>query len=282
MKRVAYARKSTGHTKEAAKSCNQDFMGTKTFLTQVHLFKRLPLDQHPRLASAFTPSWFRAGQVVIKQGDIGHAFFVIREGEDAVHVSHGTVRTQLVATLRAGDQFGEHALLRDEPRVATVRALTDLHTVKITREKFTELGLVEQIAFAKRKAVVSRCSTKSMGSSPTTAEDRELIGCALRENNNLKMVLGNLFAQMVLDNRFVQLIDVCWQEVVPAGTDVMQEGALIADFFYIVAEGPFEMVKSCNGLDGSPSLVTVSRGMLVSTLLGMFWHSNTHINDAWI
>lgn len=62
----------------------------------------------------------------------------------------------------------------------------------------------------------------------------------------------------------------------------MQEGALIADFFYIVAEGPFEMVKSCNGLDGSPSLVTVSRGMLVSTLLGMFWHSNTHINDAWI
>lgn len=41
-----------------------------------------------------------------------------------------------VALLKAGDYFGENALLRDEPRAATIKAVTTLSTYKITREKF--------------------------------------------------------------------------------------------------------------------------------------------------
>ena len=45
-----------------------------------------------------------------------------------------------VATLKQGDYFGENALLRNEPRSATIKAMTEIKTLKITQEKFQELG----------------------------------------------------------------------------------------------------------------------------------------------
>lgn len=43
-----------------------------------------------------------------------------------------------MATLEAGDYFGENALLRDETRMATVMAESALSTYKIKRDKFRE------------------------------------------------------------------------------------------------------------------------------------------------
>lgn len=45
-----------------------------------------------------------------------------------------------MATLKQGDYFGENALLRNEPRSATIKAMTEIKTLKITQEKFQELG----------------------------------------------------------------------------------------------------------------------------------------------
>merc|ERR1719272_554920 len=66
--------------KKAAKEENKDFASTMTFLTKVPLFKRLPKDEQPLLAGACSKADFKAGQEIIKQGDTGHEFFVIREG----------------------------------------------------------------------------------------------------------------------------------------------------------------------------------------------------------
>ena len=54
---------------------------------------------------------------------------------------------------KGGDYFGENALLRDEPRTATITAEGALSTFKITRDKFQELGLNDKLQFASRKAV---------------------------------------------------------------------------------------------------------------------------------
>merc|ERR1712087_800007 len=99
---------------------------------------RLPKDEHPKLAQAFVDQSFQKGATIIKQGDSGHEFFVIREGEASVHVDGNKV-----TTLKKGDYFGEASLLRDEVRNATIQAETVLEAFKITGEKFQEFGLTD-------------------------------------------------------------------------------------------------------------------------------------------
>jgi len=84
--------------KKAAKEENKDFAQTMSFLTKVPLFKRLPKDQHPLLAAACVSKIFKAGEVIIKQGDTGNEFFIIKNGEATVDVGGNKV-----ATLKDGD-----------------------------------------------------------------------------------------------------------------------------------------------------------------------------------
>jgi CRP-like cAMP-binding protein len=58
--------------------------------------------------------------------------------------------TRQIATLGAGQVFGEMALLSDEPRVATVRAIEDLETYSLGKKDFREavalsVGFKDQI-----------------------------------------------------------------------------------------------------------------------------------------
>ena len=105
-----------------------------------------------RISDATNMDTLSGAQVVIKQGDLGAEFYVIVTGEAKVDIdTDGNQVT--VATLKAGDYFGENALLRDEPRTATITAESQMSTLKITRDEFQRLGLHEKLQFANRKAV---------------------------------------------------------------------------------------------------------------------------------
>lgn len=91
----------------------------------------LPLVTVEHLADACPTRLFRAGDVVVRQGDPGTEFFVIASGRAEVDVGG-----QAVAELGHGDGFGEIALLRDSPRTATVTALTPLEALVIAQRDF--------------------------------------------------------------------------------------------------------------------------------------------------
>jgi len=222
--------------KKQAKEENKDYMQTMGFMSQVPLFKRLPKDQHPLLATACEPVEYTKGKVIIKQGDTGNDFFVIRTGEAAV-----TVSGNKVATLKQGDYFGENALLRDEPRTATITADTPLTAFRITRDKFQELGLNEKLQFANRKAVGAGGGGKTLETKPPSPKndvERALIGEALQRNENLQTMVT------LDDARVKQMVDVAWKETVSAGKELISEGDLNADYFYVVQEGTFEIFVS--------------------------------------
>ncbi len=83
----------------------------------VPLLAVLPPPVQERLAHVLVPSTVPAGEVVFREGDRGDRFWIIERGDAIVSIDGEAVRQ-----LRAGDSFGEIALLRDVPRTATIQA----------------------------------------------------------------------------------------------------------------------------------------------------------------
>lgn len=105
-------------------------------LQRVPMFRPLPLPAVEQLARGLEPSTVAAGQAVFRQGDIGDRYYVIASGEADV-VGDGRV----VATLGAGEGFGEIALLRRTRRTATVVAESELRLQSLDAERFLPVVL---------------------------------------------------------------------------------------------------------------------------------------------
>jgi CRP-like cAMP-binding protein len=97
-------------------------------LSRVPLFSELNQRQLKRLANDFRERRFKEGTSIVKQGEMsGIGFFVITEGVAAVEIDG-----REVATLGPGDHFGELALISENVRTATVKAITPLTCLEIT------------------------------------------------------------------------------------------------------------------------------------------------------
>lgn len=93
-------------------------------LTKVPFFKELSLADFQRVAEALVPRTVLPHERIIKQGERGTSLFLIARGVVAVIVAKDGAPPRRVASLHAGDFFGEMALLSDDPRNATVEAVT--------------------------------------------------------------------------------------------------------------------------------------------------------------
>src|SRR5262249_15510573 len=84
---------------------------------------------------AFPPSG-----IILRQGDVGDAFFVVASGTVGVYVTgkSGAVETRL-RTLHPGEPFGEMALLGNSPRTATIKAETNCEGLRLERSAFLDL-----------------------------------------------------------------------------------------------------------------------------------------------
>jgi MFS family permease len=103
-------------------------------LRRLPLFAPLPPQALERLARSLQPVHVAAGDVLFHAGDEGDLFYVIESGELAIELATGT------KTEGPGGWVGEIALLRDVPRTATVRAITDADLLALDRDEF--LGAV--------------------------------------------------------------------------------------------------------------------------------------------
>ena len=82
-----------------------------------------------------------AGSVVISEGERGDAAYLIVDGKCSAsrRVEQGE---ELLMTMGPGEVFGEMALVLDEPRAATVRAVTDVTLLVLDQQTLAEgLGL---------------------------------------------------------------------------------------------------------------------------------------------
>ena len=100
-------------------------------LRKVPFFANIPADDFTALAGHMRSQSVPAFETIIRQGERGDCLFLIARG--VVRVSRTDhEKSHDLASLIAGDFFGEMALLHDEPRTASVQAVTPctLYTLK--------------------------------------------------------------------------------------------------------------------------------------------------------
>jgi hypothetical protein len=105
------------------------------------VFRDLPEQEAANVAAQMQTVQASPGDVIVRQGAPADKFFIIVDGEvDVIRDDDGETRT--LATLTRGQFFGEIAILRDTPRMATVKATAPTTLFAMERQAFQ--GLVAQ------------------------------------------------------------------------------------------------------------------------------------------
>lgn len=81
--------------------------------------------------------FYPAGAEIIRQGDASDRFFIILEGLVEVFKTLPDGRRVHITRLAEGKYFGEIGLTQDRPRMASVRALSDVRLVVFDQETFS-------------------------------------------------------------------------------------------------------------------------------------------------
>ena len=100
-------------------------------LLKIPIFSPLSPPVLEQLAARLIPVHASAGEEIIRFGDHGDRFYLVKSGEVEVLLDDQPPRRE-----GPGSYFGEIALLRDVPRTATVRAATDVELFALDRDHF--------------------------------------------------------------------------------------------------------------------------------------------------
>ncbi|MBX3269025.1 MAG: cyclic nucleotide-binding domain-containing protein [Sandaracinaceae bacterium] len=113
-------------------------------LGHIVLFSELDMKELVKVNNASSHRDYAKGDVVVREGEEAETLFVIVRG--AAAVTRGGTQ---VALLRAGDHFGEMALLSRRPRSATVHCLKDSQMLALERDAFFHIMRSDQIIAGK-------------------------------------------------------------------------------------------------------------------------------------
>ena len=135
-------------------------------LRKVPMFKGLDPSDFDLVSSFFRAKTVPRGVAIIRQGDQGDSMFLIARGIANLLVQDGKDINQ-VATLYAGDFFGEAALLHRTPRNATAMAATPCSLYELSRKDLDRIGdLHPKILYAIEEVDRERLTSTTVTGSP--------------------------------------------------------------------------------------------------------------------
>ena len=154
----------------------------------------------------------RAGEVIIRQGEEGDKFYLIKSGQVEISIQKDGGPPLVAALLARGDYFGEIALIKKVPRTATAKAVSDCSLLTLERADF-ELLMSQKVDLGPR---IDRL-----------LENRGFL---------VKLPLFSEFAPAQVAMAASRLIPRRCQP----GEAVITQGEM-GDSFYIIKEGQFEV-----------------------------------------
>jgi len=136
---------------------NKDWM---TRMLQSQAFVQLPPSNIHQLLVRLEEVTLSAGDVVVRQGDEGDYFYIVKTGRLAVsRKASPRSKEVLLAELGEGACFGEEALVSDDSRNASVTMLTDGTLMRLSKDDFKQLlcaPMVHELGFAEAQELISQ------------------------------------------------------------------------------------------------------------------------------
>jgi len=108
-------------------------MEVADLLKQTSIFAKLSEADFNQLSQSTRIEHYKTGHVIIREGRVGAAFFIIVWGEVEVIKGIATEEPEAVTVLRAGEFFGEIAAMKHGTRSASVKAIADTTCLVIRR-----------------------------------------------------------------------------------------------------------------------------------------------------
>lgn len=113
----------------------QETLEICAFLQKCPLFEHMSPDELTEISQKLRIESYAIDAEVIRYGDEGDKFYVIRDGELDVRIPDG-ITSKSVKRLGKGDFFGEAALISGAPRNATIVARTQVHVYSLDKPSF--------------------------------------------------------------------------------------------------------------------------------------------------
>jgi ATP-binding cassette subfamily B protein len=110
-----------------------------TLLHDLPLLRFAPGESRKLVVDSFVPVSFTFGQVIVTEGDVADAFYVLVSGTARVFKLGEAGQEVSLSVLRPGDSFGEMSLLEETRRTASVRASGDVQAMRLDRSVFHAL-----------------------------------------------------------------------------------------------------------------------------------------------
>jgi CRP-like cAMP-binding protein len=111
-------------------------MKTREMLANTGLFRDLAPEVIERIAGLASTRSLSGGQILFSKGDPGDALYGVLKGEIRISAGSPGGKEVILNAIRAGEFFGEIALLDGQPRTADATAVIDCDLVRIARADF--------------------------------------------------------------------------------------------------------------------------------------------------
>lgn len=163
-----------------------------------NLFFKVPPINVEEIFSRLTPQVVYAGDVVIRQGELGDKCYFIKEGEAEVW-RHNDSNRQHLATIGVGRCFGEDALVNEAARNASVIMSTDGVLMCLNKQDFFRLLKEPQVASVTLESYAERIAAGAVAVDVRSEE--EYAELHLNSAVNVPLNLLGIKSRMLDKNR---------------------------------------------------------------------------------
>ena len=111
-------------------------MNRAQFLQNIPLFEELTAAQTQSVAADLVERHFAQGDIIFREGDPGEVLYLVQKGRVRIFVSGSHTETSVILFGRAGDIFGELAIVDGLPRSASATAVEDTVVYTLERHAF--------------------------------------------------------------------------------------------------------------------------------------------------